>query len=134
MCLIFVSTLAIQFMNVVICTLVSTDGSTNLKLMATQMMLHAFVPMLIYTFNARWFRWAIAGLTLFFGGAMIVHEIHLFIVMKRGFEILNLLDFAHHGLAIWVGLIAVRWAREAGQSSVPAGNGSLGGQSIGNSI
>lgn len=134
MCLIFVSILATQFMNVVICTFVGKDGGINLKMMAVLMMLHAFVPMLVYTFSARWFRWAIAGLTLLFGVAMFTHEIHLFIATKRTFEIFNLLDFAHHGLAIWVGLIAVRWAREAGQSSVPAANGSLGGESIGNTI
>ncbi len=133
MCLIFVSVLATQFMNVVICTLVSKDGRTNLKVMAMLMMLHAIVPMLIYTFSARWFRWTIAGLTLFFGVAMIAHEIHLFIVTQRTFEIFNLLDFAHHGLAIWVGLIAVRWAREAGQSPLPAANGSFGG-SLGNTL
>jgi len=130
MCLIFVSMLAAQFMNVVICTLGSKDGGANFKVMAMLMVLHAFVPMLIYTISAGWFRWTVAGLTLFFGVAMSVHEIHLLIATQRSFDILNLLRFAHHGLAIWVGLIAVRWAREGRRYALR----SLQGKAIDNTI
>jgi hypothetical protein len=115
MCLIFVGMLATRFMNDVICALGRKDGEVQLKTMAMLLVLHAFVPMLIHTFSARWFRWAIAALTLTFGAA-IVHDIHFFIVAPGNVDILHLLDVAHHGLAIWVGWIAVRWAREAGQA------------------
>ncbi|CAN7362508.1 hypothetical protein LJR289_002066 [Pseudoduganella sp. LjRoot289] len=115
MCLILVAMLATQFMNEVICAQGSEGGGVRLKVMAALLVLHAFVPMLIYTFSARWFRWAIAGLTLLLG-ALIVHAFYSVIVSPVAFDILHLLDFAHHGLAIWVGCLAFRWAREAGRS------------------
>jgi hypothetical protein len=121
MCLIFVGMLATRFMNDVVCAPESKGGEVQLKTMAMLLVLHAFVPMLIHAFSARWFRWAVAGLTLLVGVA-IVHEIHFFIVAPGTVDILHLLDVAHHGLALWVGWIAVRWAREAGQS----GGGSSG--------
>lgn len=99
----------------------SEEGATALKAIVLLMLLHAFVPMLVCTFHGRIFRWAIAGLTLCLTVAMIGHELaHLFIVKNREFGLFDMLDFAHHGLGVWVASVAVRWAREAGRVFVPA--------------
>lgn len=97
----------------------SDEGAAGLKLMTGMMLLHAFVPMLVCSFDARWFRWAVAVLTLLFGLIMMGHEIsHLFVIKNREFGRSDLLDLAHHALSLWVAAIAVQWARAAG---APAG-------------
>jgi Zn-dependent protease len=49
-----------------------------------------------------------------FGVVMMLHEIgHIFILENRIFGLRDALDFAHHGLAIWISLIAVSWAKDA---------------------
>jgi len=88
------------------------EGAIALRVMVVLMLLHAFVPMFVVTFQARWFRWAIVVLTLLFGVLMMGHEVmHLFIKKNREFGVFDLLDFAHHGLALWVSIIGIRWAR-----------------------
>jgi len=118
MCLIFVGMLAIQVMNEAVSAPGNHAEEANVKVIAALLVLHVLVPMLVYTFGARWFRWAVAGLTLLFG-AMIVHQVQMFIAAPGTPGIIELLDCAHHGLAFWVGWIAVRWAREAGQGNGP---------------
>lgn len=118
MFLIFVCITIVEFLNASIggnlSIYTSEEGAAALRVMVILMLLHAFVPMLVLTLNARWFRWAIAILTFLFGLLMIGHEImHIFVAKNRAFGIFDLLDFAHHGLAIWVAILAVRWAREA---------------------
>lgn len=118
MFLIFVCITITEFLNATISgnlsIYTSEEGTTALRVMVMLMLLHAFVPMLVLTLNARWFRWAIAVLTLLFGLLMIGHEVmHVFVAKNRAFGVFDLLDFAHHGLAIWVAILAVRWAGEA---------------------
>jgi len=98
------------------------EGKLALKVTVVVMLLHAFVPMLVYAFDARWFRWAIALLTMCFGLGMMLHEIaHVFVIKNREFGWFDLLDFAHHGLAVWVALLAVQWAREGRPAAERAG-------------
>ena len=126
MFLVFICIFIVEFLNAVIVgnlsLYTSAEGQIALKVIVLMMLLHAFVPMLVCTFNARWFRWAIAGLTLCFALAMIAHElVHIFIAKNKQFGLFDALDFAHHGLGIWVACVAVRWAREAEQVFVPTG-------------
>ncbi len=123
MFLIFVCITISEFLNATVSgnlsIYTSEEGAAALKVMVMLMLLHAFVPMLVLTLDARWFRWSIAILTLLFGLLMIGHEImHVLVAKNREFGVFDLLDFAHHGLAIWVAILAVRWVREAPVSVV----------------
>lgn len=89
------------------------DGATALQALVALMLLHAVMPVLVMTVGRRWFRWAVAGLALLSGAGMLVHEIHLLVVRGGGFGAANLLDVSHHVLALWVGALALRWARAA---------------------
>jgi hypothetical protein len=118
MFLIFVCMLVLEFLHAVIANDLSVytnqEGKKGLQIMIYLMLLHAFVPMLVVTFQARWFRWFIAVLTMLFGVLMVLHEVnHIVILESRPFGLRDALDFAHHGLAIWVALIAVSWAKDA---------------------
>jgi hypothetical protein len=91
----------------------SAEGIRGLHMMVILILLHAFIPMLVLTFEVHWFRWVIMILTLGFALIMMAHEIlHLFVIKNRQFGTFDLLDFAHHGLALWVARLALRWARE----------------------
>jgi hypothetical protein len=117
MFLLFLGMLVMEFLTAVVSgdltAFTSAEGQTGMKIMIFLMLLHALVPMLVVSFKAVWFRWFIAVLTMFFGLFMVMHEVsHLFIVSNRTFGVRDALDFAHHGLAIWVALVAVAWARQ----------------------
>jgi len=90
----------------------SKEGEKALKAMVVLMLLHAFVPMLVCTWNAPWFRWAVVGITGVLAVAMLAHEIVHLVTGTKPIGIFHLLDFAHHGLGIWVTFIAIRWAKE----------------------
>lgn len=90
----------------------SREGEKALKVLVLLMMLHAFVPMLICTFDAPWFRWTVVGITGVLTVIMVAHEIVDLVIGARAFGVLHLLDFAHHSLGIWVSVIAIRWAKE----------------------
>lgn len=90
----------------------SREGEEALKAMVLLMMLHAFVPMLVCTLNASWFRWTVVGITGVLTAIMFAHEIVHLVTDTKPFGIFHLLDFAHHGLGIWVMFIAIRWAKE----------------------
>jgi hypothetical protein len=116
MFLIFVCITIIEFLNASInanlSIYTSEEGAAAMKVMVVLMLLHAFVPMLVVTYDVRWFRWFVAVLTFLFGLLMMGHEImHIFVAKSRGFGVFDLLDFSHHVLAIWVAILAVRWAR-----------------------
>lgn len=116
MFLIFVCITIVEFLNATVSgnlsIYTSDEGAAALRVMVMLMLLHAFVPMLVLTFDVRWFRWSIAVLTLLFGLLMIGHEVmHIFVAKNRDFGVFDLLDFSHHVLAIWVAILAVRWAR-----------------------
>jgi hypothetical protein len=118
MFLIFVCTLMMEFLYAVIgndlTIFTSQEGATGLKVMTLLMLLHAFVPMLVVTFQQRWLRWAVAILTMIFGLLMLGHELfHIFVLENRAFGLRDALDISHHCLAIWVSLIAVSWAKDA---------------------
>jgi hypothetical protein len=117
MFLIFVGMLVMEFLNATITNNLSmyssAEGKKGIQIMIYLMLMHAFVPMAVVSFKATWFRWFIAILTLCFGLLMVLHEVnHLFLIKDRIFGLRDALDFAHHGLAIWVACIAVRWAKE----------------------
>lgn len=116
MFLVFICINFIEFMNAAVqgdlVFFAGQEGAIALRAMIALMLLHAFVPMLVLTLDRRWFRWAVAVLTMGLGVAMLAHEmVHLFVVRNRGFGMFDLLDFAHHVLALWVSAAAVRWAR-----------------------
>ncbi len=118
MFLVFVCINLIEFLNAsmrgTLQFFATTEGAVALRVIVVLMLLHAFVPMLVMHFESRKFRWGVAILTMTFGVLMFIHEIiHLFLVKDRSFGFFDALDFAHHGLAIWVSVIAVRWARVA---------------------
>lgn len=116
MFLVFICIFVVEFLNAVLndnlALFKGDEGAAALKIIVLMMLLHAFIPMLVCTFEGRAFRWFIALLTLSFTIAMIGHEVaHLFIVKNRKFGIFDMLDFAHHGLGIWVTSVAIAWAR-----------------------
>lgn len=90
----------------------SREGENGLKVMVLLMLLHAFVPMLVCALNASWFRWTVVGITGVLAGVMLLHEVVHLVTDTKPFGIFHLLDFAHHGLGIWVTFIAIRWAKE----------------------
>jgi hypothetical protein len=90
----------------------SREGEEALKAMVLLMLLHAFVPMLVCALNASWFRWTVVGITGVLAVLMLAHEIVHLVTGTKPFGIFHLLDIAHHGLGIWVTLIAIRWAKE----------------------
>lgn len=90
----------------------SREGENGLKVMVLLMLLHALVPMLVCALNASWFRWTVVGITGVLAGVMLAHEVAHLVTGTKPFGIFHLLDFAHHGLGIWVTFIAIRWAKE----------------------
>lgn len=90
----------------------SREGEEALKAMVLLMLLHAFVPMLVCALTASWFRWTVVGITGVLVVLMLAHEIVHLVTGTKPFGIFHLLDFAHHGLGIWVTFIAIRWAKE----------------------
>lgn len=87
------------------------EGTAAANVIVALMLVHAFVPVMVRSFDPRWFRWLVAALTATFGIVMIIHEIlEMFILKTRPFGFTHLLDFAHHGLALWVSVVAIRWA------------------------
>ena len=95
----------------------SSEGKMALKAMVMLMMLHAFVPMLVCTIDAPWFRWTVVGITGMLTLVMVGHEIMDMVRNVREFSIFHMLDFTHHVLGVWVTLIALAWATESRAAS-----------------
>jgi hypothetical protein len=100
-------------------------GSREEALQGVQVMvaligLHAAMPVLIWTIEARWFRWVTvlltAGLTLF----MVGHQIEHLLAQDRPLALLNVLDFAHDAIGAWVTWLAWRWVAATGTATRPA--------------
>lgn len=86
-------------------------GSFGAQLVYGVMGIYAIMPLLIRSVSARWFRWAVVGVTTFIGLFVVAHEVsHLGSTVHKPLGILHVLDFAHHAVAIWVTGTAALWA------------------------
>lgn len=94
------------------------QGSDAMHLMVALLLAHPFVPVLVMTVRAEWVRWVASLCALGIGWILIVNNAYLY--MSRGYEfaVYDLFNFAHQALALWMGLVAFRWASEP--APVPA--------------
>lgn len=90
----------------------SDPGYGGLKALIVVLTIYLFMPMLIRTVNARWFRWTVVVLTIFFTLFFIAHQISHMLAGDKPMSIFHVLDFSHHVLGIWTASLAVIWARE----------------------
>lgn len=73
--------------------------------------LYFFMPMLALVSQARWFRYVIAGVTIFVTLFFVAHEIAHLLTGDMPFGLRHVLDFSHHILGVWVATAAIQWAR-----------------------
>lgn len=92
-------------------------GNTGLDIMIVIFAIYALLPVLVRMFDGRIFRWFMVGAGVFFLLMFIAHQLTHMYVDKMPLNIYHVLDFAHHGLMIWVTYCSVQWARLA---SAPA--------------
>jgi len=97
-------------------------GYMGLSMVSVVMAIYIFMPMLIRTINAHWFRWLVVVLTVFFSLFFVAHQVAHALSGTRPFDMIHVFDFGHHILGIWVTVLASRWARQ--ESEEPASIGS----------
>jgi hypothetical protein len=95
-------------------------GPIGLNIVSTVVAIYIFMPVLIRTVSATWFRWTLMGLTAFFGLFFLAHQIAHAMTNSRPFDIIHIFDFCHHLLAIWMVVLASRWARLAPNGGMPS--------------
>ncbi len=88
-------------------------GMQGVKFILAIMAVYAAMPVLVRTFSARWFRYAMVGLTVFMSLFVGAHEASHLVAADKPFGLLHTLDLMHHVLGIWVAVAAVMWARHA---------------------
>lgn len=91
----------------------SDPGTFGLRIISVVMTIYIFMPMLVRTLSAAWFRWLCLVATIFFGLFFVAHQVAHALTNTRPFNIIHIFDFAHHVLVIWVAILTTRWARQA---------------------
>jgi len=87
-------------------------GMQGLKFIHVVMAISVLIPMLIRTFSAHWFRYAVVGVTALMTLFVGAHEVSHLIAADKPFGVLHALDLVHHVLGIWVIVAAVMWVRQ----------------------
>lgn len=117
MFLVFIAIFQMEFIamsvNADISTFQSPEGRQVFKAAVVLMALHAFMPLLVCSLTARWFRWGVVLVTAFFTVAMVGHQWAHVVKGDKPVALLHLLDLCHHVISAWVTVAAVRWARSA---------------------
>ncbi|RZI42233.1 hypothetical protein EGT07_13510 [Herbaspirillum sp. HC18] len=83
----------------------------GLLVMLVVMSFYVFMPMLVLTVGARWFRFFVVGITALMTLFFIAHEIAHLLAGDMPFGVRHVLDFSHHILGVWVTAAAMMWAR-----------------------
>ena len=97
----------------------SPECARGLRVGVALILVHAFVPMLVCTFDGPRFRWLVTGLTGLFTLAMLAHQAMHLVTHTKEFGYFDLLDLTHHTLGLWVTLLARRWALESPRAGSP---------------
>ncbi|MBX2809742.1 MAG: hypothetical protein KTR20_14045 [Cellvibrionaceae bacterium] len=87
-------------------------GEGGLLILVVVMVVYAFMPMFIKTFQARFFRIIAIIVAVFFTLFFIAHQLNHMIVDGRPIDFLQTLDFAHHIMGSWVAVLTFLWLRE----------------------
>lgn len=91
----------------------SDPGPIGVRASSILLTLYVVMPMLVRHVDARWFRWLATGLAGFCGLAILAHQLGHALTDSRPFDVLQVFDFTHHALALWVVVLTARWARQA---------------------
>lgn len=94
-------------------------GNIGLHILSTLMVIYIAMPMLVRGAQSRWFRWLAMGMAAFVGLFMLAHQVAHTLNNTRPFDVVQVFDFAHHAMALWVVSLTLRWAREAPFDDVP---------------
>jgi hypothetical protein len=107
----FVVSLTRSAINANFATFADDPGHRGMNIMAVVFSLQAVVPLLVWRFDARAFRWFVAGFTAFFLLFYAAHEVSHLIQDAVYMEFDKVLAFAQLAVLVWVTACAVRWAR-----------------------
>lgn len=99
-------------------------GMAGIQLVLVLSSLYALMPMLVRSFDARWFRWVVVGLSVLVSLFMVAHEISHWRT-DRPFGVLHALDITHHVLGAWVTVLSVRWALSCDRVTAVSSTASL---------
>lgn len=87
-------------------------GYGGLMILLGIMSIYAFMPMLVLSISAKWFRGTVVGITVFFTLFFIAHQLTHLTAGDKPFGMIHILDFTHHILGIWVTIAAVLWVKQ----------------------
>lgn len=88
-------------------------GIGGLSILSVVMVIYVFMPMLVKSIEARWFRGLAIGIASFFTLFFIAHQLTHLLAGDKPFGILHILDFSHHALGVWVVVASSLWFRES---------------------
>ena len=100
---------------------IKDPGMGGLPILVSVMVIYIFMPMLVRTISAQWFRWVVVALAVFFTMFFVAHQLSHVLAGDREFDIIQALDFTHHTLGIWVVVLASKWARQGAVERMQAG-------------
>lgn len=83
----------------------------GLLVMLVIMCIYIFIPMLVVTLRAVWFRYAVIVITILMTLFFMAHEVAHLLTGDMPFGLRHVLDFSHHILGIWVVVAATMWAK-----------------------
>lgn len=86
-------------------------GEMGTNIMIVVFTIYALLPIFIFVFTHVIFRWIYFALAIFFLLFFVAHQITHMIVDNMPLNMYHLLDFAHHGVMIFVIVLSLLWAR-----------------------
>jgi hypothetical protein len=86
-------------------------GMTSVYITYVMFSIYILMPFLITNISARWFRFFVAGMSMFATLFIATHELSHFLAGNKPFGFSHALDITNHIVGIWVSVVAVKWYR-----------------------
>ena len=88
-------------------------GDLGMRVMLVVFTIYAVIPIALRMIGGVVFRWAMVGVAVFFLLMFVAHQLSHMYMDGRPLNFFHTLDFAHHGMMLWLIVLTVRWARLA---------------------